>query len=486
MFKNTYTYIISQIKSATYIGSSKKNWFLIINLLIITFVLFFNFLNYFHELGYDAGAHKWYIEVLPLNLPTDQDTREFFSPPLPYIFPSLIDSVCDKLYELNYLNLDCTLLYGKVTQFFQIILFILTLFVFMKIADIIEPENYIYKSSLIFLVGLLNVNYKTFAMIRGEPYVLFFMILGIFYMARILYSEKEISYKNIFIIGIIFGLLALSRQWGFLFFPATAIFYILIFNKKNKQISIQYFKSFVFIFFIAFLISGWFYLRLYFEYGSFTAFNREPIPFKFSNQPKSFYFGLGLNNYELFNQPFRISFRNELFPILYSDLWGDYWGYFLYNFRYSNSFGFVYDNTLEMAKYTGRVNFVSLFPTLLYVTSFLGISFIMFKEYLHSKSNKSIFYIFISSAVIFIWIGYLFLLIKYPFLEDGRFNYKGDMIKATYVIHLFNLLPFFGAKLLITLRDRSQKTFIAIVLILVISYFHNIPASLTRFNGIIS
>ena len=110
----------------------------------------------------------------------------------------------------------------------------------------------------------------------------------------------------------------------------------------------------------------------------------------------------------------------------------------------------------------------------------------MFKEYLHSKSNKSIFYIFISSAVIFIWIGYLFLLIKYPFLEDGRFNYKGDMIKATYVIHLFNLLPFFGAKLLITLRDRSQKTFIAIVLILVISYFHNIPASLTRFNGIIS
>ena len=46
----------------------------------------FNIINYNHELGYDAAAHKWYVEVLPFALPTDQDTYEFFSPPLPYIF----------------------------------------------------------------------------------------------------------------------------------------------------------------------------------------------------------------------------------------------------------------------------------------------------------------------------------------------------------------------------------------------------------------
>ena len=75
----------------------------------------FNIINYNHELGYDAAAHKWYVEVLPFALPTDQDTYEFFSPPLPYIFPSLIDSVCDKLYELSQVNIDCTTLYGKST-----------------------------------------------------------------------------------------------------------------------------------------------------------------------------------------------------------------------------------------------------------------------------------------------------------------------------------------------------------------------------------
>ena len=89
----------------------ENNFFKII-LYLVALILIINIFGYFHELGYDGEHHKWYIEVLPLNLPTEQDTKEFFSPPLPYLFPSIIDSVCDKLNETYSINFDCTYLYG--------------------------------------------------------------------------------------------------------------------------------------------------------------------------------------------------------------------------------------------------------------------------------------------------------------------------------------------------------------------------------------
>ena len=85
-----------------------ENYFFSIILFLVSVILIINIFGYFHELGYDGEHHKWYIEVMPLNLPTDQDTKEYFSPPLPYLFPSIIDSVCDKLNEKYLLNFDCT------------------------------------------------------------------------------------------------------------------------------------------------------------------------------------------------------------------------------------------------------------------------------------------------------------------------------------------------------------------------------------------
>ena len=89
------------IRELFYQKSSKFDILLITNFFLVLFILLINSFLYFHELGYDAGAHRWYIEVLPFNLPTNLDTREFFSPPLAYIFPSILDSVCDKIVEVN-------------------------------------------------------------------------------------------------------------------------------------------------------------------------------------------------------------------------------------------------------------------------------------------------------------------------------------------------------------------------------------------------
>ena len=81
-FKNTNNLIFKK---------TETNYKILFLFLIVFFAMSFNIINYNHELGYDAAAHKCYVEVLPFALPTDQDTYEFFSPPLPYIFPSLMN-----------------------------------------------------------------------------------------------------------------------------------------------------------------------------------------------------------------------------------------------------------------------------------------------------------------------------------------------------------------------------------------------------------
>ena len=64
------------------------------------YILIYNVLHYNPILGYDAEAHFGYVDYLSrylpneFRLPSKNDTREFFNPPLAYIVPSL-NPLCD-------------------------------------------------------------------------------------------------------------------------------------------------------------------------------------------------------------------------------------------------------------------------------------------------------------------------------------------------------------------------------------------------------
>ena len=443
----------------------ENNFFKII-LFLVGLILIINVFGYFHELGYDGEHHKWYIEVLPLNLPTEQDTKEFFSPPLPYLFPSIIDSVCDKLNETYSINFDCTYLYGKLTQILQALMFLGIIFLVKDISEIIEPKNIKYQNSVLLLFTIIPVSYKSFAMIRGEPYISFFMFLLIAIVTRVIYKKIEITRNLTIFTGIILGFIGLSRQWGLLFFPSLFVLLVLVIRKENKNFNIKFVKYSFFAFLTSLFVFGWFYLMLFLDYGSITAFNREPVSFSFNNQPSSFYFGLGLN--DLFSRPIRgFSMTNMLFPVLYSDIWGDYWGYFTVTMGRGGL-----DPNYEIVKYLGRVNFVSLIPAMIML---LGIVKFLLK--LNTDYSNKIFYTFIFSAIAFFWIGYMWFLIKYPIPS------KGDTIKGTYILPLIHLLPFFGAFLLDKVKEMSIKTYNLIFGILILILIHNIPAMITRFFG---
>ena len=443
----------------------ENNFFKII-LFLVSAILIINIFGYFHELGYDGEHHKWYIEVLPLDLPTDQDTKEYFSPPLPYLFPSVVDSVCDKLNEVYLRDINCTYIYGKLTQILQALMFIGIMFLIRNISETIEPKNEKYLNSVLLLFIMIPVSYKSFAMIRGEPYISFFMFLLIAIVIKVAYREIEITNKLTFFTGIILGFIGLSRQLGLLFFPALLVLLVIVVRKNDKIFNVKFVKYSFLSFLISLFVFGWFYLMLFLDYGSLTAFNRAPVTFSFNNQPFSFYFGLGMD--DIFSKPIRgFSMTNMLFPVLYSDVWGDYWGYFIVTMGRGGL-----EANYEIVRYLGRVNLVSIIPTLLMLSGIVG-----FLLKFNKNQKNGVFYTFILSAIMFFWIGYMWFLIKYPI------PLKGDTIKGTYILPLIHLLPFFGAYLLDQIKESSLKMYNLIFGILILIMIHNLPAMVTRFFG---
>ena len=77
-------------------------------------------------------------------LPLKNDTYEFFNPPIAYIFPALVQVLCRNLSMSENLVEYCQPVYGKATQVFQTILYLTSIFIFMKIANILQNKKKIF------------------------------------------------------------------------------------------------------------------------------------------------------------------------------------------------------------------------------------------------------------------------------------------------------------------------------------------------------
>ena len=425
------------------------------------FILIYNILHYAPILGYDAEAHFSYVDYLSrylpkeLKLPGEDETREFFNPPIGYLFPSFVQIFCRNLIESNNLVADCQPIYGKATQIFQSILYLVTMYINLFTLKLITKSNNIFNVGYIVLISLLAVNYRTISMIRGEPYILFFLSLFLLSILKVEDSEYDFGLKQILYTGVIIAAIALSRQWGFLlFFPLI----VLLFFKKSKRNYLIFWSATAFI---GALLSSWFYLGLYQNYGSFTAFNMKSKSFSFHNQNLSFY----LPNFSqlefLFTKPIRPNLDNQFFSIIYSDLWGDYWGYFTFTSRFLDNGR----NQLMIGDYLARVNIVSIFSA----TIIVYFSYLSYKKY---KSNFLVQYI--NLAWVFSFIGYLIFAIMYP-------TSSGDSIKSAYIIQAFHLIVFSASIYFYDLKRLNKKIYNGILLTLIAIYIHNFQSYLSHF-----
>ncbi len=179
----------------------------------VFYILIYNVLHYDPILGYDAEAHYAYIDTfsryLPrrIRIPTSDETREFFNPPIAYVFPAIIQVFCRNLSNSVNLLKSCQPIYGNIGQIFQSFLYIITIAINLKTLKLVLKSNR-FSFSYIILTSMLAVNYRTISMIRGEIYILFFMSLLMLLLVRFENKAFIISNKEIFIFGVLIGCLS--------------------------------------------------------------------------------------------------------------------------------------------------------------------------------------------------------------------------------------------------------------------------------------
>ncbi len=465
--------LVNSLKSdiiSPFLFRDRINKILVLLFILVNSIVFFNAVFHYPKAGYDGYSHLEYIRELAVRLPIKGDTREFFSPPLPYFFPSRVYRICHHTEineEWNGLSIEpCLLLAGKSAQLQNVCLSTFLTFFLLKICGIIRPGNIYFRITSLALLGMLPVYYRTFAFIRGEPFVASLTMFVVYQTLTMVVDKKNCDSLKATKLGITLGLLVLGRQWGMLLFPSIVLFAVMLLITKRRE-SLPFIRAISTSFVIAFLVGGWFYVFQFMRYGTATTFNRSPASmFSLSNQPLDFYFGIGLE--QLFSSPIRPFFPNQFIPIFYSEIWGDYWGYFV-----------VTENNLTtIGHYLGTVNLVSIIPTMILFAGLI-LGFIYSIKTFHHSSNdgdrRMVMFSFVQLIITVSFAGYLWFLIRYPNLG------KGDTIKATYTLHALALLPLLASEFLEGVRYRNKCLYAFLLILVAAVFLHNLPATITHY-----
>jgi hypothetical protein len=448
---------------------------------IVNSIVAVNAFRHDPRVGYDRRSHFAYIEALSeMRLVTLEDSEEYFSPPLPYLVPSLLVRAGVPLFDA-----------ARAGQWANLGLSIgVTLLLLMAAAAV--SDSTALRLAALALLGSLPVYYRTFAFIRGEPYLVFFAMLTIYLIARV-QRQDGWDYSGAAMLGIALGLVMLSRQSGVSLILAVGLFAAWRwFQSPGLRGRVSAWLGLTLA--IALAVGGWFYFHLWHQAGTPLAFNTARAPaFSLRNQPLSFYSGLGSGN--LFVHPFRPSFEGQFLPVFYSDVWGDYWGYFsvygrdLRTQTYLSGLGlfrswhigldqgWLATNFDTMPRYLGRVNRVALYPTLLALAG-AGYGFLLALGRARDSSNSPrtrAFVIFLLSALMLTALGYVFALILHPS------PLRGDTIKATYLLHVAPCLALLFGLLAARVEQKRPRLFSSMLLLLCLVDVHNLPAMITHY-----
>src|SRR6202142_1994259 len=347
--------------------------FILVNLLVLT-----NTVLHDPYQGYDAGDHIHYIKALAINkeIPTCAESAQCYIPPLAYMLPAIV--LATGRIDLWHA--------AKFAQLINVLLSLGLTYYLIKICDLVDPKNIIYKLSSLAMLGILPVFYRTFSLIRGETY-LPLLIVFIAYQVISIFLARGNLVSNLFLLGLAVGLSILARQWGFLVLPAIFLIAIYAGIRDHSQIG-RSVSIMVVCILVPILVAGWYYLILFQRYGSLTAWDRPASKLSLGDFPPEFYFGTGSG--KLFTDPVRPSFSNQFPAIFYSDVWGDYSGYFLVYAKDKRSGEYIISkylvnmivtgkplpdwietNRYTINSYLGRVNFISLLPSAIFASGFI-------------------------------------------------------------------------------------------------------------------
>jgi len=448
---------------------TKTKWLLL--LILGLFGLFFihNAWFYSPHSGYDAGIHQFYTKILIFEkrIPTPLDTPESYNPPLFYFLSGKLAQLFSPVFAGNFLDAlkswqiliallmpvigylwydIFTILNRKKPNLgWFFLVWLLSLPVIMKMAPMYNIET----PSLI--VGSFIVWYFV-KFVLPKPNLIKFLWLGIF--GGIIFSLRIMSGSLLLSLGL--GIILL---WWF------------------KKISFKQMLIYNLVFTVITLAIGGQYYYFYRDQGVFDSGENVAelyrVPF-FQRQPRSFYLDTFFRT--MMKTPIRERFPNRFIPIFYSTFWGDYWNYYRHRryplsaeeqikFKDSTNKVKISAERLKVLAWQNRIN---LIPTLILI---IGL-FAAIKKLILSIWQRRATYQQISEnflALFFIWA---FLFFFYTNIQFPNV-YKGDTIKASYVLYAIPVLIYFAVKWLGSIQ-KNKWLFYGLLLIITISIAFNL------------
>ena len=420
-------------------------------------IFIYNIFQFYSFQAPDGDAHNAYIYHLSvylpdsLKLPTMMDTYEYFSPPIAYLFPAMSIVVCRNLFVSSDYKTDCLEFYDNFGQLFLLILFIFYIVILFYISKRLFKDYLKFFVPLFILTLSLSVNYQMFSSFRGESYILIFSSL-VFLLLLKISQNSDVSKLDYIYLGILIGLMLLSRQWSVFFLPT--IFFFWVINQtpsKNKR------KMFYMLFIsglVGLIIASPFYMSLQEKEDSIVAWNGDSFEIDFTKYPSSFYTNLGFSegffiNPTISNSEYEKYIHGEsIIPTYLSTIWGDPNGYFSYtHLRYA-------ERNISFEKYLG---FVNVLGVSVFTLSILGVFKFLRKNNINKPNEvqklffRVIIFNFISTFIFYIMWMYLYL----------------PSINSNYMLQITNLLPFFGAYFIYKINNAKNYNYAIFILLMV-------------------
>ena len=422
--------------------------------------------NVFHHnpiRAYDAHGHYRNVAAYAEGrLPTPADSVQFYSSPLPYLIPTVVARAVAQ--DCNDPMQTCYYTVHKAGVVQNLAVSMVFTFFFLRVVRWFDRFDGRLRLLAFAMIATLPVYYKTLSFLRGEHFIMMFMVIVLDRLLIMLSADRPVRWADAFLLGIPMGLMMLSRQWAVLIMIAVAVWALVVILQQWQQRRRLLWVGLA-SFGLAFVLSSWFYFNLQAQQGSVIAASRDRQELQ---QGTNLEFDLPTRT--LFTSPYRYQYGLQVLPIFYTEMWGDYFGFFQMSAAAVPSLRLM---PLSLAEYIRRVNVVSVLPTALFMIGGLGGVLFAGRTILRAQDETMTGYSLLGLCVLSSLSGYLWFLSSYH-------SFMGDMAKATYMLQVFPLLAILAARALLALRERFVWAYGVVIGLFVAVALHNLPMMVTR------
>lgn len=215
------------------------------------------------DVGMDIKGHMQYITYISENMriPLATEGWQMFQPPLFYILSAFVHKALTGVFS---------------SEFSEYALRIIPLFCGIAQVELcyrtlqkVYPGRDDLQSLGTVIGGLLPMNLYISQFVGNEPLAAFFSSVVILFVIRILSSPLVPSRHDLFLTGLFLGLAILTKMSTLLLVVPVAVFLLCQSTGRDKKIFTKASSQMiVFVFGVAFLISGWYYIRNWIEMGN--------------------------------------------------------------------------------------------------------------------------------------------------------------------------------------------------------------------------